>query len=99
MAWYPGAYGGDGCGHVVVTCGPAGQLSTLSCETDVIAHFPSDGTPLLLSRRIGAHGTYYGRPYNYRNLLDYPWHPPVRQGGALEIQPIPAAVPQPLGDE
>ncbi|NIP84236.1 MAG: hypothetical protein GTO03_01195 [Planctomycetales bacterium] len=68
-----------------------GHAAEAALRRGVIAYVPSDGTPLLLRSKIGAHGTLYGRPYNYRNLLDYPWHAPVH-GGA------PAVVRVPLGE-
>lgn len=50
------------------------------------------------------HGTYYRRPYNYRNVFDYPWHADLHeptshfaynvheQAAATIVVPPPAAV-------
>jgi len=63
-----------------------------------------------MNRYPAFHGTYYRRPYNYRNVFDYPWHaelheptsffsyhvnaPPRQQPAA---QPLgPAAIQQPF---
>lgn len=50
------------------------------------------------------HGTYYRRPYNYRNAFDYPWHADLHEptshfsynvtgdtGGSRAPQPLPVA--------
>jgi hypothetical protein len=98
LAQCNGACGVAGCGETVVRRGHGGRAAMRGYPCGVVAHFPSDGTPLLLPRRTGAHGTLYGRPYNYRNLLDYPWHTPFRGGKAAALQPAPtpAVEPQPF---
>jgi hypothetical protein len=56
------------------------------------------------------HGTFYRRPYNYRNVFDYPWHADLHEptsnfaynvnepaGTTTVIMPDPAApVPMPV---
>lgn len=49
------------------------------------------------------HGTYYRRPYNYRNLFDYPWHAEMHEPtsmfsynvGGEELGPASSGIPQP----
>ena len=55
-----------------------------------------------MNRYPAFHGTYYRRPYNYRNLFDYPWHAELHERTSFfsyhvnaQQQPRPAA--QPLG--
>ncbi len=63
-----------------------------------------------MSRYPAFHGTYYRRPYNYRNLFDYPWHAEMHEPTSMfsyntlpesgatnveEIQPQPSSVPTP----
>jgi hypothetical protein len=35
------------------------------------------------------HGTYYRRPYNYRNLFDYPWHADLHEPTSLFSYNVP----------
>ena len=35
------------------------------------------------------HGTYYRRPYNYRNLYDYPWHAPYYEPPPMFSPQVP----------
>jgi hypothetical protein len=40
------------------------------------------------------HGTYYRRPYNYRNVFDYPWHADLHEptsNFAYNVNEMPAA--------
>lgn len=61
-----------------------------------------------MNRYPAFHGNYYRRPYNYRNVFDYPWHaemheptsffsyhvnPPPQQGPA--VQPLNPGVQYP----
>jgi hypothetical protein len=39
------------------------------------------------------HAIYYRRPYNYRNMIDYPWHADQHRGGW--DGPYPPVVPMP----
>ena len=56
-----------------------------------------------MNRYPAFHGTYYRRPYNYRNLFEYPWHaephePTSLFSSAVGIEPTegdPPAPPQP----
>ncbi|MDH3718611.1 MAG: hypothetical protein OES79_10870 [Planctomycetota bacterium] len=101
LAQCHGTCGVAGCGDIVVRRGHGGRTAMRAYPYGVVAHFPSDGTPLLLPRCTGAHGTLYGRPYNYRNLLDYPWHAPLRgvEAAALQPAPAPAVEPQPFRED
>jgi hypothetical protein len=36
-----------------------------------------------LHRYPAFHGSYYRRPYNYRNVLDYPWHAELHEPTSL----------------
>jgi hypothetical protein len=105
LAGCDGECGVTGCGtDDDVRHGHGARASTAARTAHgygVVAHFPSDGTPLLLPRCTGAHGTLYGRPYNYRNLLDYPWHAPLRGVKAPVVRqaPVPAVPPQPAGED
>ncbi len=55
-----------------------------------------------MNRYPAFHGTYYRRPYNYRNYFDYPWHAklheptslftfnvPVEEDDTGDIPPVP----------
>jgi hypothetical protein len=53
------------------------------------------------------HGTYYRRPYNYRNLFDYPWHAEPHEPTSMfshqvnepaPIVPAPVVVPSPAAE-
>lgn len=59
-----------------------------------------------MNRYPAFHGTYYRRPYNYRNVFDYPWHADLREptsyfsynvtgdaGGGGPTPPQPTAQP------
>lgn len=35
------------------------------------------------------HGTYYRRPYNYRNVFDYPWHAGLHEPTSLFSYNVP----------
>lgn len=71
------------------------------------------GNPRYLNRYPAFHGTFYRRPYNYRNLFDYPWHAEMNEPTSMfsyntapesgatnveEVQPQPSAVPTPSID-
>ena len=47
------------------------------------------------------HGSYYRRPYNYRNVFDYPWHAELHEPTSLFSYNVeaPAASPTPAGGE
>ena len=53
----------------------------------------------LVQRYPAFHGTYYRRPYNYRNVFDYPWHADLHEPTSLfsynvvnENQAVPGGV-------
>ncbi len=63
-----------------------------------------------MNRYPAFHGTYYRRPYNYRNVFDYPWHAELHEptsyfsyhvNAANQQQPaaqplVPGAIQHPL---
>lgn len=54
-----------------------------------------------MNRYPAFHGTYYRRPYNYRNVFDYPWHAEMHEPTSFfshhvqANQQQPPAVPTP----
>ena len=51
----------------------------------------------MMNRYPAFHGTFYRRPYNYRNLFEYPWHAELHEPTSLfsynvETNEVPAAV-------
>ncbi len=61
------------------------------------------GSSRTMHRYPAFHGTFYRRPYNYRDLFDYPWHAklheptslftfnvPVEEVESEDIPPVPA---------
>ena len=60
-----------------------------------------------MNRYPAFHGVYYRRPYNYRNLFDYPWHAGLHEPtshfsynvpGEEVVEPKTAAPPTPPKD-
>lgn len=43
-----------------------------TCYSPRYGCYPGNGR--CIHRYPAFHGVYYRRPYNYRNLFDYPWH-------------------------
>lgn len=41
------------------------------------------GSERFMNRYPAFHGTYYRRPYNYRNYFDYPWHAEMHEPTSL----------------
>jgi hypothetical protein len=41
------------------------------------------GNNRYMNRYPAFHGTFYRRPYNYRNLFDYPWHAEMHEPTSL----------------
>jgi hypothetical protein len=70
---YAGGVWGHGgahrLGHKLQGCGLGPMPQT--CYDPAYGCYP--GTRYM-NRYPAFHGTYYRRPYNYRNLFDYPWH-------------------------
>jgi hypothetical protein len=67
-----GFHGGcDGCGggH-----GHYKQPRYMMPQTCYNPKFGCYGADRHMNRYPAFHGTYYRRPYNYRNVFDYPWH-------------------------
>src|SRR5262245_5073179 len=75
-------YNGSGWGHSGwwhdhVSChGPMPQ----TCYNPAYGCYP--GTRHM-NRYPAFHGTYYRRPYNYRNVFDYPWHADLHEPTSL----------------
>jgi hypothetical protein len=77
-----GGYGdyGGGCS----TCGGHGGVNKGGHLGGWFGHMPQTcysprygcyyGSNRYMNRYPAFHGTFYRRPYNYRNLFDYPWH-------------------------
>jgi hypothetical protein len=79
-----GGYDGGGCS----TCGGAGGGGHFANKGGHMGgwfgHMPQTcysprygcyyGSNRHMNRYPAFHGTFYRRPYNYRNLFDYPWH-------------------------
>lgn len=42
-----------------------------------------------MNRYPAFHGYYYRRPYNYRNLFDYPWHAELHEPSSLFTYQVP----------
>jgi hypothetical protein len=59
-----------------------------------------------MNRYPAFHGTYYRRPYNYRNVFDYPWHAELHeptsffsyhtQANQQPTPPVPTPSPAPM---
>lgn len=77
---YGGGYGGCAncangrCGHHGHGAGGWGARAGMpqSCYDPRYGCYGSSAR--LVQRYPAFHGTYYRRPYNYRNVFDYPWH-------------------------
>jgi len=48
------------------------------------------GNARCIHRYPAFHGVYYRRPYNYRNLFDYPWHAELHEPTSLFSYHVPA---------
>jgi len=72
-----------------------------SCYQPAYGCYP--GTRFM-NRYPAFHGTYYRRPYNYRNVFDYPWHAEMHEPTSMfsfhtdneQIGTPPAVVPVPV---
>jgi hypothetical protein len=96
-----GHFGHWGRGHAAhARCwGPMPQ----TCYDPAYGCYP--GTRFM-NRYPAFHGTYYRRPYNYRNVFDYPWHADLHEptsyfsyhvpgdAGRADVEP-PQPVPTP----
>ncbi|REK27120.1 MAG: hypothetical protein DWQ42_07380 [Planctomycetota bacterium] len=71
---FGGKFGGDGIGGC---CGPMPQ----TCYAPRYGCYP--GNNRHMHRYPAFHGVYYRRPYNYRNLFDYPWHAELHEPTSL----------------
>jgi hypothetical protein len=90
-----GGYGYDGGG--CSTCGGggcgAGGLNKGGHLGGWFGHMPQTcysprygcyyGGNRHMNRYPAFHGTFYRRPYNYRNLFDYPWHAEMHEPTSL----------------
>ena len=65
-------------------CGSVGEYSHRNCLKDWFGPMPQTcyaprygcypGNNRHMNRYPAFHGNYYRKPYNYRQLFDYPWH-------------------------
>lgn len=69
-----GSRGADG---ISGWCGPMPQ----TCYAPRYGCYP--GNNRHMHRYPAFHGVYYRRPYNYRNLFDYPWHAELHEPTSL----------------
>ncbi|MCE9547974.1 MAG: hypothetical protein K8T25_21080 [Planctomycetia bacterium] len=53
------------------------------------------GNDRFVHRYPAFHGTYYRRPYNYRNLFDYPWHAELHEPTSMFSYHVPAPDDEP----
>ncbi|MCA9100358.1 MAG: hypothetical protein R3C10_05455 [Pirellulales bacterium] len=70
-----GAQQGRRCSNWV--CGPMPQ----TCYAPRYGCYP--GNNRFMNRYPAFHGSYYRRPYNYRNVFDYPWHAELHEPTSL----------------
>ena len=59
-----------------------------TCYSPRYGCYPGNGR--CIHRYPAFHGTYYRRPYNYRNLFDYPWHAQLHEPTSLFSYDVPA---------
>jgi hypothetical protein len=70
-----GYHGGcDACGSGGGVHGRNKQPRYMMPQTCYNPKFGCYGADRHMNRYPAFHGTYYRRPYNYRNVFDYPWH-------------------------
>ncbi|QDU26100.1 hypothetical protein ETAA8_11740 [Anatilimnocola aggregata] len=91
----------DECGNGAGAGGKHHQPRWMMPQTCYGPKFGCYGTERHTHRYPAFHGTYFRRPYNYRNVFDYPWHAEMHEPTSLfsyhvqaNQQPQPAA-PQP----
>lgn len=77
--------GGHGNNGRLRACGPMPQ----SCYDPKVGCY--GGNDRRMQRYPAFHGTYYRRPYNYRNLFDYPWHADLHEPTSLFSYNVPGA--------
>lgn len=86
------------------TCGGAAgkykQPHWMMPQTCYNPKFGCYGADRHMNRYPAFHNTYYRRPYNYRNVFDYPWHAELHEPTSYfsyhvnqQAQPRPAAEP------
>ncbi len=92
----------DSAGDVGCWWGPMPQ----TCYGPRYGCYP--GNSRCIHRYPAFHGQYYRRPYNYRNLFDYPWHAQLHEPTSMFSYDVPApeegqssqdAAPHPLKDK
>jgi len=74
----------DGAGDVGCWLGPMPQ----TCYGPRYGCYP--GNARCIHRYPAFHGVYYRRPYNYRNLFDYPWHAQLHEPTSMFSYHVPA---------
>ena len=79
-----GKSGGGGCKMCGGCCGPMPQ----TCYSPRYGCY--SGNNRHMHRYPAFHAYYYRRPYNYRNLFDYPWHADLHEPTSLFSYNVPA---------
>ncbi len=69
-----GYYGGSNHKAKAIAKPPHGGWWGMMPQTCYNPKFGCYGGERHYNRYPAFHGTYYRRPYNYRNVFDYPWH-------------------------
>ena len=59
-----------------------------TCYSPRYGCYPGNGR--CIHRYPAFHGVYYRRPYNYRNLFDYPWHAQLHEPTSMFSYHVPA---------
>jgi hypothetical protein len=88
--------GGSGCN---ACCGRSGKLANRKAYANEFREMPQTcyqphygcypAGSRWTHRYPAFHGNYYRRPYNYRNLFDYPWHARMHEPTSLFSYHVP----------
>jgi len=99
-----GEAGCDSCGHGYRRGGKFGNRGQgrrrqmpQTCYNPSYGCYP--GNNRHIHRYPAFHGVYYRRPYNYRNLFDYPWHAELHEPTSLFSYRVPAEQQNGAGDD
>jgi hypothetical protein len=71
-----------------VDSGRLGGGMPQTCYSPRYGCYPGNGR--CIHRYPAFHGVYYRRPYNYRNLFDYPWHAQLHEPTSMFSYHVPA---------
>lgn len=80
-------YAGPWYATCLAGCGSQPQ----TCYSPRYGCYP--GNSRLIHRYPAFHGSHYRRPYNYRNLFDYPWHAGMHEPTSLFAYNVEEALP------